>query len=407
MPRSPTRPCQPGGLPVRHARGPAGPQRRGAGHGHAQRHARRRDQQPDEHRRRRPRRRPGPGRDPDRAAFARIASAGARRRATCSSSTSAAPARRAGCAARRSSARRSRPWRRSRAARSELGARPRLLPHGRQSVEDLEALRDRVGLRQARPLRRLLRHEGRARLRRAVPRPTSRRWCSTRSSCPTGRDPLNARPRCRPSGRVLADALRAAAHARAHHHDAARDLSRPRAPHGQGAAARHASTRRSARPSGRSLTASGLFDILLAGDLNPTLRAELPGSVRSALRGDPPAAAPARPRGRAHGRARRSRRAPAATLGAQGPATRPPTATRCSPPRAARRRVFPWDRNASPEAARDAGRRRPRARCRAASWACSRTRRADAARPIPLCVGGPSASPAPAPRRGRCPPCRR
>ena len=43
-------------------------------------------------------------------------------------------------------------------------------------------------------------------------------------------------------------------------------------------------------PTGRRFTArlseSGLFGILLAGDLNPTLRAELPGSVRAALAGD-------------------------------------------------------------------------------------------------------------------------
>src|SRR4051794_18156803 len=35
-----------------------------------------------------------------------------------------------------------------------------------------------------------------------------------------------------------------------------------------------------------SLGQSGLFGILLAGDLNPTLRAELPGAMRAALRGD-------------------------------------------------------------------------------------------------------------------------
>jgi pimeloyl-ACP methyl ester carboxylesterase len=44
-------------------------------------------------------------------------------------------------------------------------------------------------------------------------------------------------------------------------------------------------------PSGRRFTArlgeGGLFAVLLAGDLNPTLRAELPGSVRAALSGDP------------------------------------------------------------------------------------------------------------------------
>jgi pimeloyl-ACP methyl ester carboxylesterase len=35
-----------------------------------------------------------------------------------------------------------------------------------------------------------------------------------------------------------------------------------------------------------SMDETGLLDILLAGDLNPTLRAELPGSMRAALRGD-------------------------------------------------------------------------------------------------------------------------
>ena len=37
---------------------------------------------------------------------------------------------------------------------------------------------------------------------------------------------------------------------------------------------------------GLRLTAVGLWQTLLAGDLNPTLRAELPGAVRAALRGD-------------------------------------------------------------------------------------------------------------------------
>jgi pimeloyl-ACP methyl ester carboxylesterase len=36
-----------------------------------------------------------------------------------------------------------------------------------------------------------------------------------------------------------------------------------------------------------SVGESGLFNVLLAGDLNPTLRAELPGSMRAALTGDP------------------------------------------------------------------------------------------------------------------------
>ncbi len=42
----------------------------------------------------------------------------------------------------------------------------------------------------------------------------------------------------------------------------------------------------SGRTSRATLTEAGLFGILLAGDLNPELRAELPGSLRSALTGD-------------------------------------------------------------------------------------------------------------------------
>jgi pimeloyl-ACP methyl ester carboxylesterase len=42
----------------------------------------------------------------------------------------------------------------------------------------------------------------------------------------------------------------------------------------------------SGRPFTASLSEGGLFGIMLAGDLNPTLRAELPGSVRAALSGD-------------------------------------------------------------------------------------------------------------------------
>jgi pimeloyl-ACP methyl ester carboxylesterase len=42
----------------------------------------------------------------------------------------------------------------------------------------------------------------------------------------------------------------------------------------------------SGRRAGYSMDETGLLDILLAGDLNPTLRAELPGSMRAALRGD-------------------------------------------------------------------------------------------------------------------------
>ena len=89
-----------------------------------------------------------------------------------------------------------------------------------------------------------------------------------------------------------------------------------------------------------------LLDILLAGDLNPTLRAELPGAMRSAIKNDiAPAAAPAPAR---QGPDRDPRRARA------GAARRSDSdalfaATRCE------ESTFPWDRTAAPRAARQPG----------------------------------------------------
>ena len=154
-------------------------------------------------------------------------------------------------------------------------------------------------------------------------------------------------------------------------------------------------------PRGRTVRAilspGGLFDILLAGDLNPTLRAELPGSVHSALRKDN------RPLLRLLARAAGLTGVPAspaaarlrAAVGDQGPGDSTAdssalfAATRCE------ETAFPWNRDASPQAratqAVQAARSLPRA-----SSACSRYRVALTSEAIPLCVGWPVASPAPA-----------
>ena len=136
-----------------------------------------------------------------------------------------------------------------------------------------------------------------------------------------------------------------------------------------------------------SLTPLGLFEILAGGDLNPTLRADLPGSLHSALRGD------VRPilrlRARAEGLT--------GILSARDQASLDTSdsdalfaATRCE------ESAFPWDRGA-----------RPTVRARqavAAARAIPRSQldpfNADVALysdVIPICVGWPNAAPAPAP----------
>ncbi len=155
-------------------------------------------------------------------------------------------------------------------------------------------------------------------------------------------------------------------------------------------------------PRGRTVRASlspgGLFDILLAGDLNPTLRAELPGSVRSALHRDN------RPLLRLLARAAGLTGVPAspaaarlrAAVGAQGPGDTTAdssalfAATRCE------ETPFPWDRAAGPRAraaqAVQAARSLPRSQLGVFTPRVALTSEA-----IPLCVGWPVASPAPAP----------
>ncbi|MGZ4277255.1 MAG: alpha/beta hydrolase [Solirubrobacteraceae bacterium] len=144
------------------------------------------------------------------------------------------------------------------------------------------------------------------------------------------------------------------------------------------------------------LTPGGLFDILLAGDLNPTLRAEFPGSVHGALRGDN------RPILRLLARAAGLTGVPASPAAARLRAAAGEqstldssdssalfAATRCE------ETPFPWVRAASPQAraaqAVAAARALPRSALGAFTYRVALTSEA-----IPLCVGWPDASPAPA-----------
>jgi pimeloyl-ACP methyl ester carboxylesterase len=135
------------------------------------------------------------------------------------------------------------------------------------------------------------------------------------------------------------------------------------------------------------LTPLGLFDILLGGDENPTLRADLPGAVRSALRGD------LRPILRLRLRAAGLSGVPSARLQVLDPETQSDalyTATLCE------ESSFPW--------ARAAG---TRARLRAAETAVARLPHATLGPFIPevallggplrTCLGWPNAAPPPPP----------
>src|SRR6478609_1479083 len=124
-------------------------------------------------------------------------------------------------------------------------------------------------------------------------------------------------------------------------------------------------------PRGRRLRVrvdqDALYDILLGGDANPTLRAEFPGAVRSALPG----------------------------ARAQGPLDSSDSdalllATRCE------ESPFPWDRNAGPAARADQAIAAARAHP-AADFSPFDYRVALRSDAIPLCVDWPDASPPPAP----------
>ena len=163
----PVRAVRPGGLPVRPARGAARPHRRRPGHRDAERQARRRLQQPDRHGRGRAGRRPGSGRASrrhgvrlDPRPLARHPRPAGLRPAR---HRQLGPAQLPGVRPRRHLDRRCR-----RGVRQPARAGARLLPHVGLGRRHRGAPR-RVRLSEARPLRRLLRHQGRARLRRQVP----------------------------------------------------------------------------------------------------------------------------------------------------------------------------------------------------------------------------------------------
>ncbi|HEY5141901.1 MAG TPA: alpha/beta fold hydrolase [Solirubrobacteraceae bacterium] len=138
-----------------------------------------------------------------------------------------------------------------------------------------------------------------------------------------------------------------------------------------------------------TLTATGVWQILLAGDLNPALRAEFPGAVRAALRGDPTPVLRLRARaagltGTAHAAAR-SATAHAADTGESDVLF---AATRCE------ETPFPWDRSASP-ATRELQARAAAAKLPGAPFAPFGREIALDASVMPLCAAWPDASPAP------------
>jgi pimeloyl-ACP methyl ester carboxylesterase len=136
-------------------------------------------------------------------------------------------------------------------------------------------------------------------------------------------------------------------------------------------------TTSSGRTARRTLTAIDLLDILLAGDFNPTLRADLPAAVRSALRGD------ARPILRLEQRA--------AGEGDEDDDISPAlfATTVCE------ESAFPWNRADAPRVRADAAIRAARAIPRAQLGPFDQ-RVALFADVIPLCVSWPNAAPAPA-----------
>jgi pimeloyl-ACP methyl ester carboxylesterase len=143
-------------------------------------------------------------------------------------------------------------------------------------------------------------------------------------------------------------------------------------------------------PGGRSLRVSldqdGMLDILLAGDLNPTLRSELPAAMRSAIKDDN------RPLLRLLLRAKGLTGIPEAR--AQGSLDESDSdalfaATRCE------ESTFPWDRAAGPE--QRAGQAVAAARARPVTdFQPFNYRVALRSEAIPVCVAWPNASPAPA-----------
>ena len=267
------------------------------------------------------------------------------------------------------------------AARVRTGARRRArpLPHGRLGRRPRGAAR-RVGLRQARARRRLLRDQGRARLRGQVPRHVESLVLDSVVP-PEGTDPLNAR--CRPC-RARWPSLRRR-RVQAHHHERRRRC-RASCADGRAQAAQrdgqHAPAGLTVRLT-RTASSTSCWPATSTRRCAPSCRARCTArcarttgrccacSPRAAgLTGVPDA-----PRACA-----RSARRDSDALFA---------ATRCE------ETAFPWDRDAGPSRApRQAC--RPPGRCRAPT-ARFTYRVALTSEAIPLCVGWPVASPAPAP----------
>jgi pimeloyl-ACP methyl ester carboxylesterase len=144
-------------------------------------------------------------------------------------------------------------------------------------------------------------------------------------------------------------------------------------------------------PGGRhlkvTLNQDGLLDILLAGDLNPTMRIELPGAFRSAIKAD------TKPLLRLLLRAAGLTGIPSVRLQSnldETDSTALFAATRCE------ESAFPWDRAAGPE--QRAGQAVAAARAHPATdfqpFSYSVALRSEA---IPVCLAWPNASPPPAP----------
>lgn len=138
-------------------------------------------------------------------------------------------------------------------------------------------------------------------------------------------------------------------------------------------------------PDGRrgtvKLTRFGVWQIILGGDLNPSLRADLPGAVHAVLDGDPTAIL--RLRARAAGLS-----GTAATDDGVNDVLF--TTTRCE------ETAFPWDRSAGARTRTQQAEAAARGLAPAA-FAPFDARFALDASIMPLCVGWPNASPAPAP----------
>lgn len=143
-------------------------------------------------------------------------------------------------------------------------------------------------------------------------------------------------------------------------------------------------------PGGRSLKVTldedGMLDILLAGDLNPTLRAELPGAIRSAIRND------IRPLLRLLLRAKGLTGIPEARAQStldESDSDALFAATRCE------ESAFPWDRTAGPEQRASQAIANARAHP-ATDFQPFNYKVALRSESVPVCVAWPDASPPPA-----------